>query len=73
MEKEVLITKGIGKWDALVFLEEEEMGRIFSISYAGRGGAIVSDKSFKKAEKKFIRAMQLAEFVRKFTFRKRFK
>jgi len=61
MKTEELIKTKIDKWDALIYLEENE----FTIAYSGRGGAIVSDSSYKKAEKKFIRAMKLSEFAKK--------
>jgi len=59
-----LITRKIGRWDAVISYDEEE--KLFIIMYAGDGGAIVNDKSYKKAEEKFIRGMKLSETIRKF-------
>ena len=52
-----LITRKIGRWDAVISYDEEE--KLFIIMYAGDGGAIVNDKSYKKAEEKFRETLQL--------------
>ena len=54
----------IDKWDALILFSKED--NIYTISYDGVGGAVVSDKDLIKAEGKFIEAMNLSESVRKF-------
>ena len=54
-------TKKIGKWNAIVFTDEDGT----SISYNGMGGAIISNKNKNIAEKTFIHAMELFEFVKR--------
>jgi hypothetical protein len=66
MEKTKLIERKIEGWDAIIFLEETPDERRFSISFAGKGGAIVSSHSYDRAERKFIRAMKLSEAIMKF-------
>lgn len=53
----------IQNWDALVFFDGEY--KQYTLTYAGVGGATVSDPNFMEAEIKFIEAMQLAESVGK--------
>jgi hypothetical protein len=61
----VIKLKRIGKWNALIAFEDDN----FVISYNGKGGAIVSDKLLNNAENKFIKAMELANNIKKFMIR----
>jgi len=54
----------VDKWNALTHFDEVE--KTHTIMFAGKGGAIVSDVDFMKAERKFIAGMNLAEFVSNF-------
>lgn len=47
----------VGKWDAIIYDNKEGV----TITYAGSGGAIISNSSLEVAEKKFIEAMNLFE------------
>ena len=55
--------KKIGKWDVIIFFDEEE--KIYTITWSGKGGAIISDANLEEAERKFIEAMSVAESVQK--------
>lgn len=55
------ITRKIDKWDAHVFRDKDG----FTITFVGKGGAIMSGTTYKETEKKFIEAMHLAESVKK--------
>ncbi len=56
--------KKIDKWNALVYYDEIE--NCYTITYDGKGGAIISDPVYSIAEKSFIEMMILGECVRKF-------
>jgi hypothetical protein len=53
----------IGKWDAIVFFDKEN--DLHTITYDGKGGAIISDTDLEVAKTKFVEAMNLAESVKK--------
>ncbi len=55
--------KKVGKWDALVFTDENT-GEV-SITLKADGGAIVGAKNYGEAEKVFLEAMNLSESVLK--------
>jgi hypothetical protein len=59
----------IGKWDAKIIFDEAQ--KQYTITYAGEGGAIVSDKDISECEKKFIKAMGLSEVVKQILIRKK--
>jgi hypothetical protein len=53
----------IDKWDAIIFFDEDE--KLYTITWSGKGGAIISDGNLEEAERKFIEAMNVAESVQK--------
>lgn len=63
MKTEALLTRKIGKWNASIYLDEEN--KVVTIAYMGKGGAIASGKNYAKAEKKFIRMMTLFDAIQK--------
>ena len=56
--------KKIDKWDAIIYFDEVE--KLHTITYDGKGGAIICDSDLVKAQDGFIEAMNLAEAVNKF-------
>ena len=49
--------KKINKWDSVVIFDEIE--KQYTICFDGDGGAIISNKDYENAEKKFIEAMKI--------------
>ena len=49
----------IGKWNAVIVNSDE----LYTISFDGEGGAIVSDESLEVAERKFVDGMLAADFI----------
>lgn len=63
MLNELKIEK-IGKWLAFIAVDEDD-SKLYSISYFGKGGALVNDTELEKAKDKFIRGMELSEIAMK--------
>jgi hypothetical protein len=59
-------TKKIGKWNAMVTFDKEN--ELYTVSYDGSMGAIVSRADLASAESRFIEMMNLGESVRKLLF-----
>lgn len=54
----------IDKWDAIIFFNQEN--KEYTITYAGKGGAIVFGSDLDAVKSKFIEAMQLSCAVKMF-------
>ena len=59
----------IDKWDALVsYVKNSVDGGEYTITYLGKGGAMVSDSDFEKAKAKFIEGMNVGESMMKLKY-----
>lgn len=53
----------IDKWNTIIHVDEVE--KIYTMFYNGKGGAVISGNNLEKVEKNFIEGMQIAESVNK--------
>lgn len=53
----------IDKWNAIIYFDEVE--KVHTITFDGKGGAIISDSNLVEAERKFIEAMHASESLGK--------
>lgn len=53
----------IDKWNAIIYFDEVD--KVHTITFDGKGGAIISDADLIEAERKFIEGMHLAEIFGK--------
>ncbi len=61
-----MIRKKIAEWDAIIHFDEQE--KVYTITFDGNGGPIVSDADCNEAERQFADAMQLAESLGKLAY-----